>query len=130
MRPGIITSPDQVPRGDGYGNPGPDAGWAYRIIDVADVPDLSSSLRNVLGTLMGARAAFFGRAPTKEDLDVALLLCGIGDALPPGLADRRMRWTDAAAHDKPPGRTALAEVGMDLLRHKPAEVRLRVSRSE
>ena len=94
------------------------------------MPDLSDSLRKVLATLMGARAASFGRAPTQEDFEVALILCGIGEALPPALADRRERWVDAAAHDKPPGRTALAEVGMDLLRHKPAEVRLRVSRSE
>lgn len=130
MRPGMITSPDQVPRGDGYGNPGPDTGWAFRLIDAADIPELTGPLRKVLATLMGARAASFGRAPTREDLDVALLLCGIGEALPPVLADRRRRWVDAAAHDKPPGRTALAEVGMDLLRHKPAEVRLRVSRSE
>lgn len=130
MRPGMITTPDQMPRGDGYGNPGPDAGFAYRIIDAVEVPDVSGLLRKVLATLMGARAASFGRAPTREDLDVALILCGIGEALPQVLADRRVRWTDAAAHDKPPGRTALAEVGMDLLRHKPAEVRLRVSRSE
>ena len=130
MRPGVITSPDQVPHGDGYGNPGPDTGWAYRLIDAADVDSLSDPLRKVLATLMGARAGSFGRAPTTEDLDVALLLCGIGEALPKTLAERRRRWEDAAAHDKPPGRTALAEVGMDLLRHKPAEVRLRVSRSE
>lgn len=130
MRPGTITSPDQVPHGDGYGNPGPDTGWAYRLIDAADIEGVTNPLRKVLATLMGARAGSFGRAPTTEDLEVALLLCGIGEALPATLATRRQRWVDAAAHDKPPGRTALAEVGMDLLRHKPAEVRLRVSRSE
>lgn len=130
MRPGVITTPDQVPRGEGYGNPGPDTGWAFRIIDAAQIPDLSKGLRTVLAALMGARAASFGRAPTREDLDVALILCGIGDALPESLVERRERWVDALAHDKPPGRTALAEVGLDLLRHKPAEVRLRVSRSE
>ncbi|MDX1448289.1 MAG: hypothetical protein R3246_04420 [Acidimicrobiia bacterium] len=130
MRPGMITSPDQVPRGEGYGNPGPDAGWAFRLIDAADVPDLTDALRRLLAAFMTARAASFGRAPTVEDLEVALLLCGIGDALPEALAQRRERWLDAMSHDKPPGRTALSEVGMDLLRHKPAEVRLRVSRSE
>lgn len=129
-RPGVPTAPDEVPRGEGFGTPGPDTGWAFRLIDAAEIPERTEGLTAVLGALMGARASLFGRAPTREDLEVAKILCGIGEALPDHLAERRRRWVDAIAHDKPPGRTALAEVGPELLRHKPAEVRLRVSRPE
>ena len=129
-RPGIISVPGQVPRGEGFGNPGPDTGWALRLIDQAEIPDRSKGLERVLGALMGARASSFGRAPTLEDLEVALLLCGIGEALPDHLAERRHRWVDATAHERPPGRTALTEVGTELLRTKPAAVRLRVSKPE
>jgi hypothetical protein len=125
----MITAPHEVPRGEGFGTPGPDTGWAFRLIDAADVPGRSDGLDKVLGALMGARASAFGRAPTREDLEVALILCGIGEGLPDRLADRRERWIEATAHEKPPGRMALAEVG-DLLRNRPAEVRLRVSKPE
>lgn len=110
--------------------PGPDTGWAFRLIEAAGIPDRSDGLDTLLGALMGARASMYGRAPTGEDLEVAKIVCGIGDALPEHLAERRRRWVDAISHDRPPGRTALREVGLDLLRHKPAEVRLRVSRPE
>lgn len=126
----MITAPDQVPRGEGFGTPGPDTGWALRLIDQADLPDRSTGLEKVLAALMGARASSYGRAPTLEDLEVALLLCGIGEALPEHLAERRQRWIDATAHEVPAGRTALAEVGIELLRTKPAAVRLRVSKPE
>lgn len=129
LRPGMITSPDHMPHGEGFGTPGPDTGWALVLIDRAALPERSKGLDKVLAALMGARAASFGRAPTVEDLEVAQILCGIGDGLPEHLAERRMRWIEATAHEKPPGRTALAEVG-DLLRHQPAAVRVRVSKPE
>ena len=129
-RPGMITSPDEVPRGEGFGTPGPDTGWALRLIDRAEIPDRTPGLEKVLAALMGARAASFGRAPTLEDLEVALLLTGIGEALPEHLVERRHRWVDATTHERPPGRAALADVGTELLRAKPAAVRLRVSKPE
>ncbi|MEX2279596.1 MAG: hypothetical protein WEA76_05850 [Acidimicrobiia bacterium] len=129
-RPGVITSPEQVPHGEGFGTPGPDTGFALTLIDRADLPERSKGLDKVLGALMGARAASFGRAPTPEDLEVAKLLCGIGETLPDHLVERRRRWVEATAHEKPPGRTALADVGPDVLRDQPAAVRLRVSKPE
>ena len=126
----MIAAPDQVPHGEGFGNPGPNTGWALRLIDQAEIPERSGGLEKVLAAIMGARASSFGRAPTREDLEVALLLCGIGEALPDHLAERRQRWVDATAHEVPSGRTALAEVGTELLRIKPAAVRLRVSKPE
>jgi hypothetical protein len=126
----MITAPDQVPHGEGFGTPGPDTGWALVLIDRANIPGRTKGLDRVLAALMGARAASFGRAPTLEDLEVAKILCGIGDGLPDHLAARRERWVEATAHEKPPGRSALAEVGMELLGYQPAAVRLRVSKPE
>jgi hypothetical protein len=128
-RPGVISTPDQMPHGEGFGNPGPDTGWAFRLIAADDIPGRSDGLVKVLGALMGARASSFGRAPTREDLEVAKILCGLGDGLPLHLAERTERWVEATSHERPPGRSALAEVGENL-RLKPAEVRLRVSRPE
>lgn len=127
-KPGVITAPNQVPRGDGFGTPGPDTGFAYRLIRAADLPDRTEPLEQVLAALMGARAALFGRAPTKEDLEVARLLCGLGEVPREDLAERRQRWVEATAHEKPRGRKAVAEVGTDLLRLDPTELSGRLAR--
>lgn len=116
-RPGVITVPDEKPSGPGFGNPGPDTGWALRIIGQADhLPEDSPALRKLLAALMGARAAHFGRAPIPEDLEVALDLVGLGDRRFEELDARRERWIAVTSHEKSPGRTAVAESGDDLYR--------------
>lgn len=115
-RPGVIVSPDDMPRGPGYGTPGPDTGFALRILARSEIPEDSPRLRRVLAALMGARAARFGRAPTYEDLQVALELVGLGSRRSPELDARRERWMDAISHEKLPGRIAVAEAGDDLYR--------------
>lgn len=127
-RPGTITAPDQVPRGTAFGTPGPDAGYALRLIRRAGLPAASEQLEDVLAALMAARAASFGRAPTPEDLEVAQLVAGLVEGLPAHLAERCARWVEAAAHERSRGRTAVAEVGLDLLRRPPAEVRAVLAR--
>lgn len=129
-RPGVITAPDQVPSGPGFGTPGPDTGWAKVLIRRTDLPGLTHGLEKVLTALMAARAASFGRAPTPEDLEVARLVCGLDASLPDSLRERCERWVEATAHDRPIGRTALEDVGIDLLRHEPSVVRLRLTRAE
>lgn len=129
-RPGIITSPDEVPTGPRFGTPGPDTGYALTLIRKAGIPELTTGLEKVLAALMGARAASFGRAPTPEDLTVARLVCGLDAALPDRLRERCERWVEATAHDRPPGRTALEEAGIDLLRNDPSVVRLRLTNAE
>lgn len=109
-RPGVIDRPAEMPTGPGFGNPGPDTGYALRIIRAAGLDDVHPRLRQVLTALMGARAAHLGRAPTREDLEVAKLLTGLGRIHSPELDDRRRRWMAAAAHEKSPGRAAVAEV--------------------
>lgn len=114
MRPGMITSPDEVPRGGQFGTPGPDTGWALRIISRADIPERSERLEKLLAALMSARASHYGRAPVPVDLEVALAVCGLGPVRSDTLDDRRSRWLGALAHEKSPGRTAVGDVGDDL----------------
>jgi hypothetical protein len=113
-RPGTITAPDEKPEGGAFGTPGPDTGWALRILSTADLPEDGPRLRQVLAALMSARAAHYGRAPVPEDLEVALTLAGLGRNRSDELDARRERWVVTAAHEKPPGRTAVAEAGEDL----------------
>ena len=115
-RPGVIIAPHDMPRGSGYGTPGPDTGWALRIIARSDIPEDSPGLRKVLAALMGARAAHYGRAPTVEDLQVALELVGLGSRKADELDERRRNWVAYTSHEKTPGRRAVAEAGDDLYR--------------
>lgn len=109
--PGTITTPEEKPSGGDFGTPGPDTGWALRIIDQAEIPEDGPRIREVLTALMSARAAHYGRAPVPADLDVALLLAGLGRQTSDSLDERRHRWEEAAAHERRPGRAAVAEVG-------------------
>lgn len=126
MRPGMITSPQQMEWGGAFGTPGPDTGYAFKIIRAADLPERSDALELVLVALMAARASLFGRAPIHEDLEVAKIIVGIGYNLPPELAERRNRWLEATAHEASPGRTAVAEIDPDLLRFRPEAVAKRL----
>lgn len=115
-RPGVITVPDEKPTGPGYGTPGPDTGWALRIVGRAELPEDDPYLRKLLAALMGARAAHAGRAPIHEDLEVGLALLGLRNRRSDELDARRREWIAATIHEKSPGRTAVAEAGGDLYR--------------
>ena len=121
-RPGVITRPEQVPTGPSFGTPGPDTGFALVLIR-AHGSDLSEGQQKVVAVLMAARASLLGRAPTKEDVEVARLMAGIGEGLPTNFVDRGERWVTAAGHERSPGRKALTEVERDLLMLPAREVR-------
>lgn len=125
-RPGVIVSPDQMPWGGAFGTPGPDTGWALKLVKAAELPERSDGLELVLAALMGARASHFGRAPVPEDLEVAKILAGIGEGLPPDFAVRRERWIESTAHEPSPGRTAVADIEPDLLELKPDQMKRRL----
>ncbi len=123
-RPGVITTPAEMPSGDGFGTPGPDAGFAKTLIGRADLADSSPELEAVLSAIMVARASSFGRAPTHGDLDAAMAMCGLGsEDAPEWVHVRRKHWMHAIAHDKPKGRTAVSELDRDLLRERPDQIR-------
>ncbi len=128
VKPGVITSPSEMPRGGPFGTPGPDTGWALRIIrtlEPQDDPDLEA----ILVALMAARAAGLGRAPVPQDLAVAKLFCGLVDGVPESLSERLEGWLAAVPHERAKGRTAVSEVDPDLLVEHPDRIRYALNRT-
>jgi hypothetical protein len=121
-KPGVPEGPDGTRGGGVYGTTGPDPGWGLKILGGVTLPNDDEHLRRVVGGLMLARAAAFGRAPVPEDISVALAICGFGFDAPTPVVERRERWVEAAAHDRRPGATAVAEVDRDLLLLRPDQV--------
>jgi hypothetical protein len=123
IKPGIPTSPDEVPSGGLFGTPTPDGGWGLRLINQADLPDDDPNLRAVIAALAIARAGALGRGPVPEDIEVALALTGYGYEAQEEVTERRERWMAAVPHEVRPGQTAVGEVDRDLLVEKPDQVR-------
>jgi hypothetical protein len=128
-RPGVIVAPEQMPWGGAFGTPGPDSGFALKLVRSADLTERTEGLEGVLAALMAARASLFGRAPVLEDLEVAKLLAGLGADLPAEVVARGRRWVEATSHEKSPGRRAVFETEVDLLKLKPGELRKRLHTS-
>ncbi len=83
QRPGDFVSPDEVPWGGVFGTPGPDTGFAYKIVKNLDLPGGAhrrSDIEAVLVAVMSARASSIGRAPTATDAPVAIDLLGLTEA--------------------------------------------------
>ncbi len=102
-RPGDITSPEQMRWGGAFGTPGPDQGWAIKLVAEGDLPGRTPLLEKLMATLMGARASLYGRAPIMEDLETAKEILGLGEGAAPELESQRNRWLETAAHEKVPG---------------------------
>jgi len=122
-KPGIPDGPTDIEGGGYYGTTGPDPGWGLKLVNSADLPDDDPDLRKVLTGLVLSRAAALGRAPVKEDLEVAIVLTGYDDDPPEHVVERRRRWLEAAPHEQRPGATAVAEVDRDILVMKPEQAR-------
>ena len=133
-RPGEITSSADVPTGPSFGRPGPDTGWATRLLSATsyDRGDRPAILADLLTALMGARASAAGRGPVPQDVEVALSLVGLrsqdmdADSLA-RLALVRNRWLYAIAHEPSPGMAALADIDPGLLADTPVRVRARLN---
>ena len=121
-KPGIPEGPADWPRGGAFGVTGPDPGWALRILSQTELPDDDPRLRKVITGLMLARSAVLGRAPVKEDIEVALVLCGYFDGAPKRLLERRKRWLAAVPHETRPGETAVAEIDRSELVNQPEQI--------
>ena len=129
-KPGIPTGPTRVPGGGYFGTIGPDPGYGLKLVNNADLPDDDPDLRKVLAGLVMARAAALGRAPVKEDLEVALILCGYDEDAPAEVVERRKRWLAASSHEQRPGATAVAEVDKVTLVMKPDRLRYALRHSK
>lgn len=125
-RPGEIVSPEQTPWGGPFGRPGPDAGYAYRLIE--QLHPLTGDTAEVVAAIMSARASYLGRAPVAEDLEVALMLLGLAEGSSERIVARGREWIEAAAHEQFKGRKALSAIDPVLLAAKPEQIRFTQSR--
>jgi hypothetical protein len=128
-RPGEITTPDQAEWGGAFGRPGPDTGWALKLVTSTDFDrgDRPAALEKIVASVAGARAAKAGRGPTTEDVEVALTLLGLRtEGLPDDvvaiLADTRSAAVDHAAHERDKGRSFIDSVPIDQLMATPADL--------
>lgn len=123
-RPGVIETPAEATWGGSFGTPGPDTGWAIKLIRRSeyDRSHRASETEALLTALVAARASRRGRAPVPEDVEVGLILMGLKEGLPDEFDERRQRWLDAATHERPRGATALREIEPDLLDMKPEQL--------
>lgn len=73
-RPGDLASPAEVPWGGAFGTPGPDAGYAQRLLaGRAGEPGETKSL----AAIVAARASRMGRAPVPADIAAAEALLAL-----------------------------------------------------
>lgn len=126
-RPGMITAPEQLSSGGLFGRPGPDTGWAFRIIRQADLASAEREAVPLLATLMATRASLLGRAPIPEDLEVARIVMGYEGDTSDRLMERRQRWLKEAAHEVVPGSGAAEEIGAAHLVRSPAAHRAAIA---
>lgn len=131
-RPGDFSGPEQVPWGGAFGTPGPDTGYALHLLRAVELPmrpdEDRADVERALIHLISARASHFGRAPTREDVEVARLIFGLApvegldDTLEVQLAEDRRTWVPRAARSPAKGRELAAKVSLELLTADPAEV--------
>ncbi len=82
-RPGDLGSPAEVPWGGVFGTPGPETGYAFRIVGRLDLPGGEHHRRDVeavLVAVMAARASAIGRSPTASDAAAAIDLLDLTDS--------------------------------------------------
>lgn len=126
VRPSRGAQPVATRRG--RGSPGPDAGYAMRLAERVAERIVLAKGEHAEDVLAGAvaiamrRAAIFGRAPVRADLEVALGLFGFLGEAPAELVARRRTLFAGVDHDEWARRVLVDAVEEADLRRSPAEV--------
>lgn len=132
-RPGEIDGPDDVAWGGMFGTPGPDTGFALRILRtrplLEDLGHERPEVEAAIAALMGARASRFGRAPTIEDAEVAEMVLGLGFP-DEALAAHRKAWVAGLGHDPAKLQRLVGTVDLEVLMAAPGDLRSRVESGE
>lgn len=134
-RPGDLSSPGEVPWGGAFGTPGPDTGFAARILRKAIYElapgESAAAVETALVAVISARASLFGRAPTRGDAASALLILGLGGDLPPEHADRlaadRMAWVPTAGRSAAAARAMVGTIPHNDLQESPEALQERLA---
>ncbi len=134
--PWLATRPGEIegeqPRGDRFGAPGPDLGFALKIahtfhdrLHLSEGEDHHDVVGGCVAIAM-KRSSLFGRAPVVHDLTVAFTLWGFLDPdAPADLVELRRRWFEGvghAAHHYVQLRQVVDAVPEATLRLTPAQV--------
>ncbi len=122
------------PLGPKLGRPGPDQGYALKLVDLIRERVKVGEGEHVEDALAGAvavalkRASLFGRAPVVHDLELALRLWGFLDESPPDdLVELRRHLFAGAAHHYWDQRAITDVVPESTLQLTPAQVADRLS---
>ncbi len=101
-RPGDL--PEGQPRGDRFGHPGPDQGYALVLarrfegrLTLTPGEHEKDALAGAVGVAL-KRASLFGRAPVVHDLTVALTIWGFLGVAPSDLVELRRPMFEEVAH--------------------------------
>lgn len=131
-RPGGGPRPGDLalgrPTGALLGVPGPNVGYARTLAERAKgslrlaAGERSHDVVAVIAEIAMKRAAEFGRAPVKTDLDIAIALLGYDGSADPEWAARRSRLVHDADHHYQHRRALIDAVPAALLRRAPAEI--------
>ncbi|MDZ4826705.1 MAG: hypothetical protein SGJ13_09630 [Actinomycetota bacterium] len=119
-RPGDL-GPRQ-PRGQLYGSPGPNVGYAYTLAERAAgewalaTHEERHDVIPVIAEIAGKRAALFGRAPVMPDVSIAAGLLGYDGTAEPDFAQVRRLIVHDAGHDYTRRRAIVDTVPEQLLR--------------
>src|SRR2546421_3712367 len=101
-KPWVANRPGDIvvgqPEGGAFGYQGPDQGYALRLADfyrdavtLAPSEEWDDVMRGCVAVAL-RRASIFGRAPVRDDIEVALLAWGfLPDGIPAELVDRLVR---------------------------------------
>ncbi len=124
-RPGELGGPEDMQWGSGFGTTGPDAGYALSLVMARDLVlaegEHRSNVDVAVAAVASARSSLFGRGPTSNDINLALVLlgydsAGLSDEMASGLATKRVEWFAAAGHHPANLHDFVASLGADALR--------------
>lgn len=121
------------PRGERFGDPGPDQGYALRLARRFEERLVLGEGESAEDAMVGCtavamrRAARFGRAPVIYDLDFAFTLWGFLGGGPDDLAEARGPLFRSAAHHYQAQRAIAAAVNEQILDLTPAAVAKRLA---
>jgi hypothetical protein len=132
-RPGDLHTPGDVPWGGAFGTPGPDTGYALKLASDAsyelEAGESRTNVESVLLLIMGARASWFGKAPSSDDLAWSLMVLGldrqeeIPQAVMARLTENRQYWAPQVANSKAAARRLSARFTPELFAWSLAELR-------
>lgn len=132
-RPGEVGAPADMPWGGMFGTPGPDTGYALRLVASRPLTLTEGEARHdaeiAVAALMGARASHFRRGPTAVDAEVAELLLGFAGAAPDEVVAARRRLT-GLGHRPDVVRRLVAAVPRDILAEDLESLRRRLESGE